>query len=172
MAATKPTRHETNGQQTSTPARTERLRVSWPHALLAVWGMAVSWYAFQVHRIIKAGGDAGCGFSDSLNCDKVIGSRFGEFFGIPLGIYGLAYFLVVLLTAINTQRDANPRAESGLRLLVSGAGMLGVLGLATISYIVLRAACPVCMTTHATILALFLVSWWQYQKARDKGRTK
>lgn len=143
-----------------------KTRLSWPHVVLSVLGMVISLYAWRLHAVIKAGGDSGCGINDTINCDKVLASQYGALFGIPLGAYGLAYFVIVLLVSITTNPQVSLRQETLMRLLVCGAGMLGTVGLSYISYIVLKAACPVCMATHAVVLASFLVALWQFFKAR------
>lgn len=145
-------------------------RISWPHLILSMLGMAISLYAWRLHSVIKAGGDSGCGFSDTINCDKVLASQYGALFGIPLGVYGLAYFAVVLLVSVTTNPQVSIRQETLMRFLVCGAGMLGTLGLSYISYIVLKAACPVCMATHVVVLLSFLMALWQFLKARQKSQ--
>lgn len=145
-----------------------KTRISWPHVILSLLGMGISLYAWQLHAVIKAGGDSGCGISDTINCDKVLASQYGALFGIPLGAYGLAYFVVVLLFSITTNPKVTLWQETLMRFLVCSAGMLGTLGLSYISYIVLKAACPVCMATHAVVLVSFVVALWQLVKARQK----
>jgi uncharacterized membrane protein len=146
-----------------------KTRFSWPHVVLSVVGMAISLYAWQLHSVIKAGGDSGCGISDTINCDKVLASQYGALFGIPLGAYGLAYFVLVLLVSVTTNPQVSVRQETLMRFLVCGAGMLGTLGLSYISYIVLKAACPVCMATHVVVLLSFLTALWQFLKTRQKS---
>lgn len=133
--------------------------------------MAISLYAWRLHAVIKAGGDSGCGISDTINCDKVLASPYGALFGIPLGAYGLAYFVIVLLVSVTTNPQVTLRQETLMRFLVCSAGMLGTLGLSYISYIVLKAACPVCMATHAVVLISFLVALWQLFKVRREQLT-
>lgn len=143
-------------------------RFSWPHVLLSALGFAISLYAFRLHGIIQAGGDSGCGFTETLSCDKVLASQYGAFLGISLGAYGMAYFVVMLLVSITTNPKVSLLQETLLRLLVCAAGLLGTVGLSYISYIVLKAACPVCMATHATIIAAFSIALWQFFDVRKK----
>ncbi len=147
----------------SSPFKT---RFSWPHIVLSLLGMAISLYAWHLHSVIKAGGDSGCGISETINCDKVLASQYGALFGLPLGAYGLAYFVIVLLVSVTTNPQVSLRQETLMRLLVCGAGLLGAVGLSYISYIVLKAACPVCIATHSVVLVSFLVALWQFFKAR------
>ncbi len=146
-------------------AEEEWPRFSWPHMYLGAIGMAISLYAFLLHA--KVAPDTGfCRLSEHINCDKVLGSQYGALFGIPLGAYGMAYFIVVLLTAVTTNRKITLKQEATQRLAFSSLGLVAVAVLAFISYVVIKAACPVCMATHATLLALFGVSLWQFLKVR------
>jgi uncharacterized membrane protein len=150
----------------------EWLRFSWPHMYLGALGFAIALYAFLVHRRIEAGQDSGCHFTESLNCDAVLASKYGTLFGIPLGAFGMAYFVVVILTAVTTNRNSTPKQETTTRLLVSAAGVAAVGVLAYVSYTVIKAACPICMATHATILATFAVSLWQYFRVRKPAEPR
>ncbi len=132
-------------------------RVSWPHLGLGLIGLAVSSYAFVLHLRVKAGGSA-CGVSETINCDKVLTSRYGEIFGVPLGLYGVVFFLIVLTTAVTTEPPARDRAVALQRLLVAGVGFASSVLLTFISWTQLHALCLVCLGTHATTLTLFIVS--------------
>lgn len=145
-------------------------RFSWPHMYLGALGFAISLYAFRLHGIIKAGGESGCGFTETINCDKVLASQYGTFLGLPLGAYGMAYFILVILTAVTTNPKTTLRQETAQRLLVAGAGLIGVGVLGYISYGILKTACPVCMSVHATILAIFIIALWQFLNVRKKAK--
>jgi len=144
-------------------------RFSWPHMYLGALGFAISLYAFRLHAIIKAGGESGCGFTETISCDKVLASQYGTFFGLPLGAFGMAYFVVLILTAITSNPKTTLRQETALRLFVAGAGLIAAGVLAYISYVLIKAACPVCMATHATIIASFAVALWQFLNVRKNG---
>ncbi len=143
-------------------------RFSWPHMYLGALGFAISLYAFRLHAIIKAGGESGCGFSETINCDKVLASQYGAFLGLPLGAYGMAYFVLLIVTAITTNPKTTRLQETAQRLVVASAGLVGAGVLMYISYGIIKAACPVCMSIHATIIASFAVALWQFLKVRRK----
>lgn len=152
---------------TSTAAPTaHKLRVSWPHLILSALGFGISVYALVLHGRIKAGESSGCGFSETINCDRVIGGAYGELFNIPWGAFGMAFFVIVALSAISTNPRATLRQLAAQRLLISSVGLLFSLGLSWISLSRIHAVCPVCLSTHATTLALFLVSLWGFVKTR------
>ena len=135
---------------------------------LGALGFAISLYAFRLHAIIKSGGESGCGFTETINCDKVLASQYGAFFGLPLGAYGMAYFVLVILTAVTTNPKTSLHQETTQRLIVASAGLIGAGVLSYISYGILKAACPVCMATHATIMAIFVIALWQFLKVRKE----
>lgn len=141
-------------------------RVSWPHVVLSLIGAAISGYAIHAHSLIAQGKDAGCGITETISCDKVLASKYGELFGIPLGAFGMLFFVIVLLTAITTNPQTTRIQAATQRLAVCGIGFLVSMALTYISLAIIGAACPVCLSTHTVIFALLLVSLWQYWKAR------
>jgi uncharacterized membrane protein len=137
------------------------LRVSWPHVVLGLVGLAISYYSVVVKRRIDAGSDTGCGFTQSVNCDAVIGSaQYGTFLGLPWGTWGMAFFVIVLLSAVNNgpAKPHTARTEAAVRLAVATAGILTSFALTYISKGIIGVWCPVCMATHATTFLLFVVS--------------
>lgn len=151
-------------------ASDKAVRIAWPHIVLGVLGLAASVYATHVHALIKAGEETGCGISDTISCDKVIGSpQYGEVFGIPLGIFGALFWAIVLVTAISS-RTSPPRAAALQRLLVGAVGLATSIFLAWISLGVLHKFCPVCATTHVLSGFNFLAalgSFWAGRKTQS-----
>lgn len=144
----------------------------WPFLVLGLLGLGVSGYAIHVHQLVAAGGSSACGISATVNCDAVIGSKYGVLLGLPLGVWGMAYFAVMLLTA-TSDADTSRRLAALMRLAVSGAGFVAVLGLAYISYLIIKVSCPVCMTIHAVITLAFLYSLLEcWRLRRKKGISK
>ncbi|MEO6907567.1 MAG: vitamin K epoxide reductase family protein [Abditibacteriaceae bacterium] len=143
--------------------------ISWPHLLLGLAGLAVSAYAIHVHNIVMAGGHSACGVSATINCDAVIGSKYGVLLGLPLGVWGMAYFALMMLTSV-TDPTTPPHIAVLMRAMVAGAGFVTVLGLAYISYIVIKVTCPVCMTIHVIITIVSLYSMYEIWQERSKSR--
>lgn len=149
-------------------ANPAKRQLSWPHLLLGLAGLAVSAYAIQVHNVVVAGGQSACGVSATVNCDAVIGSKYGVFLGLPLGVWGMAYFALMMLTSV-TDPTTPTRIAVLMRALVAAAGFVMVLGLAYISYIIIRVTCPVCMTIHGIITVVFLYSMYEMWRSRRKS---
>lgn len=148
------------------------MQVSWPHVVLGLIGCGISFYSLLVHQRIKAGEDSGCGFTETINCDKVLSSQYAEFLNIPLGIWGMLFFAVVILTAINSKSGKQtPLQIATWQLAVAGAGILTSLVLLYVSKVILKAYCPVCLATHATTITLFVVSLAKYLKQRKLSVT-
>jgi uncharacterized membrane protein len=147
---------------------TKSLRISWPQLILGLAGMGISLYSIVVKQRIDAGAATGCGFSQTINCDVVIGSeKYGEFLGLPWGAWGAAYFVVVLLLSVNSATSTQtPRQIATWQLGLATVGILTSIALTYISKAIIGAWCPVCMATHATTTLLFLASLMSYLKAR------
>lgn len=141
------------------------LRISWPHVVLGLIGIGVSLYSVYLHNIVKAGGSA-CGTTATINCDKVLNSRWAVIAGVPLGFYGALFFAIVIITAISTLPPSTPPRQIVLpRLLLATCGLLGSLALTFISIVDISALCKVCLATHSVTLANFLVACWGFWKA-------
>ena len=164
--ATDVSSHSPNSDSLSVPtAQPKGLRVAWPHIVLGVLGLAASAYATHLHALVKAGEATGCGISNTISCDKVIGSQYGEMFGIPLGIFGALFWALVLVTAISSA-TTSLRAAAWQRLIVGAVGLATSLVLAYISLGVLRKFCPVCATTHVLSGINFCVALWSVWKLK------
>ena len=139
----------------------------WPNVVLGMAGIGTSSWAVHVHRLAKAGEDTGCSITPTLSCDKVLMSKYAEIFGIPLGVYGLAFFVFVIVSAIATKNTkSTPRQFALMNLAVASLGFFSSLALLFISMVLIKVTCPVCLTTHATNSLLFGFSVWAYLRAR------
>jgi uncharacterized membrane protein len=118
----------------------------------------LSFDAWQAHKLVKSGEDSGCEVTATINCDKVLNSQYAEVFGIPLGIYGLFYFAVVLLTAISSEANFSWRRFRLTQFALASVGILSSLALTYISKVLLDTFCKICLRVHATTTALFIVS--------------
>ena len=61
-------------------------------------GVIVSAYTTYHHLQVKVLGvtDAFCNISDTISCDRIAQSVYSEFMGIPVGAWGLGYFVACL----------------------------------------------------------------------------
>jgi protein-disulfide isomerase len=131
--------------------------------LLALIGLGISSYSTIHHLEVKAKGatGAGCNINDTINCDVVAQSEYSEIVGIPLGVWGGAYFaailaLVTLAFFSPKSRTVNIQAYAGLVAI----GLATSVILASISALVLKTVCLACtgiyFVTFVQLLALII----------------
>jgi uncharacterized membrane protein len=167
--------------QTLNPAQSSWL-ISWPHLVLGLIGFGIAAYSLVVKRRLAAGEDSGCGISATINCDNVIGNAtYGQFLHIPWGVWGMVFFVIVLLTAVNringeSQSRADAVRQAALwQLVVATAGILTSVALTYISKAIIGVWCPVCMATHTVTMLLFVVSlvgWLKLRRATSGGEAR
>jgi uncharacterized membrane protein len=137
--------------------------INWPQIALGMAGFGVAAYAFIVHNRVAHGEDSGCSYSATVNCERVLASNYGTLLGLPWGIWGMAFFVFVIIMAINALKPDETRAAARWRvaktqMAIAAIGTLTSIALTYISKVLIGAYCPICLTTHAVTTLLFLVS--------------
>ena len=107
-----------------------------------------------------------CDINETWNCTQVYESRYGAFWGVPVAVLGLVWFLAVTLLSIVGFRGAGapgPAGELSARVpgyifVLSVVGLSAVLYLAYASLVVLNTYCIFCLVTYFAVAGLFLVS--------------
>ena len=123
--------------------------------ILAFIGACVSTYTIFHHIDLEEDGvsDAACNISQTVSCNTVAASEYSEVFGIPLGVWGLGYFLALIcLLAISGMR---PRDKSASFFNYAGLVIVGVLTaitLAAISAFFVKAICPSCVAVYVVCI--------------------
>lgn len=127
---------------------------SWPLFVLALLGMALSGYlSISAWR----GGDvAFC--VEGAGCDIVLNSRWSTLLGMPTSFWG--FLTYALLAAVAWNRNAADRWRWAW--VISLFGLVFSLYLTAISFFVLQAACPYCLTSLGLMAAIFI--WTTLQK--------
>ncbi len=93
------------------------------------------------------------------DCDVVNASRWSELFGIPLGIYGIAGFGLILLLVTLGIRNQVIRKHVDLALFgISLAGFLFSLYLTSIEVFVLKTYCQWCVLSAAAMSVIFITT--------------
>jgi uncharacterized membrane protein len=124
--------------------------------LVAAATVLVTYYEMKTAPPFCTAGSVG---GIALNCNAVLGSRFSEFFGIPLEFFAAGYFIVnvvlVCLIAFGSERvfAGSLNVLFGWRFL----GLIFVPYLVGIELLILRAICIYCTIMHVAIVADFAV---------------
>lgn len=101
-----------------------------------------------------------CDVNATVSCSQVYASRYSSVWGIPVAIFGGAWFVgaglltVAALTARDTVRESVP----GYLFVLSTLALAVIVYLGYVSFVVLKAVCLLCLTTYAAVIGLFLVS--------------
>lgn len=120
--------------------------------LLALIGVLLASYATYHHIQLKLQGhtDAICNLNATINCDKVASSIYSEVFGIPLGVWGIGYFLGLLVMAgSGAMGHKSARENLPAYIILVFAGIAAAAVLAYLSFVKLSAGCPTCMGVYA-----------------------
>ena len=113
-------------------------------------------------------------FGLRLDCGAVLTSKYSVFYGVPLEILALGYFIVnlalVYLISFGSDRvhGASMRALFGWRFI----GIIIVPYLVFIEVFVIHAICVYCTIMHVAIIAdFFIISYLLYFRRPDVGET-
>jgi uncharacterized membrane protein/protein-disulfide isomerase len=101
-----------------------------------------------------------CDISSTVSCSQAYLSRYGSFWGVPVAIGGVLYFVLVFLMTALGVRPASKSRENipGYLFALSTIALAFVLYLAWASFFQLRAVCVLCVTTYIAVIAIFIIS--------------
>ncbi|TVQ80402.1 MAG: hypothetical protein EA369_02650 [Bradymonadales bacterium] len=108
-------------------------------SLLGIWILLWSanhWFAMQAGTL---GGPSFCSFSSYWNCDRVALTAYASVFGIPVGLFGAAWFFVCLLLSWTEGISRK------IVLSAYGLAWLSCLYFAFVLLVQLRMGCLVCL---------------------------
>jgi uncharacterized membrane protein/protein-disulfide isomerase len=128
--------------------------------VFALAGLAASIGAGWVHyRLLADPRYASfCDISATVSCTQVYASRFGTFGGIPVALFGVIFFALVLLL-LAAARSTRVRVNvPGYLFAASTVGLAVSLYLGYASLFLLKAVCLLCLATYAAVVGLFIVS--------------
>jgi uncharacterized membrane protein/protein-disulfide isomerase len=127
----------------------------------AVLGLATSASSTWVHyQLLKNPAYSSfCDVSASVSCTEAYTSPFGSFAGVPVALFGVLFFVLVIgLISLCTRSESASPNLAGYIFALSSAGLAEVLYLAYASFVVLKAVCLLCVGTYIAIIGLFLLS--------------
>ena len=130
----------------------------------AIIGVVLSLLTIDLHIRLEL--DPGlapsyCHITEKLNCAPVIGSRYSTLFGVPLGSYGIFYYVVMVGLALLNGGLIGRRSvvsSSPLLTLASVSVVLSVI-LFLVSEFVIHAICPVCLAMYAVNVGIAISAW-------------
>jgi len=125
-------------------------------ALVALAGVFVASYL----TLYKLGyiGTLACAVG---SCETVQTSKWATFLGVPVGAWGVGYYIGVLALAIAglTARFADSRRLSEILLGVTAFGLVFSLWLTYLELFVIHAICQWCVVSAILATILFVLSW-------------
>jgi len=125
-------------------------------ALVALAGVFVASYL----TLYKLGyiGTLACAVG---SCETVQTSKWATFLGVPVGAWGVGYYIGVLTLAIAglTARFADSRRLSEILLGVTAFGLVFSLWLTYLELFVIHAICQWCVVSAILATILFVLSW-------------
>ena len=127
----------------------------------ALLGLAASSASTWVHyRILNDPTYASvCDVNATLSCTDAYTSRFGAVAGVPIALFGVLFFVLVLGLIGLSSRSATTRENlPGYVFALSTLGLAAVLYLAYASYFILNVVCILCVGTYVAVIGLFLIS--------------
>jgi protein-disulfide isomerase/uncharacterized membrane protein len=135
----------------------------WASLLLIGVGLGSSLYLgnlyLSVHRPGAGPVDSFCALSESINCVTVATSEYSSFLGLPIALYGIEFFLVLVLVVLLSElRLWALRSWDSLVFVASLLGLPVCGVLAWISATRIHSFCLMCCSIYAAVLLLFLAT--------------
>jgi uncharacterized membrane protein/protein-disulfide isomerase len=132
--------------------------------LLIVFGLlglvassAATWVHY--HLIRNPDYTSFCDINATVTCKQAYLSRYGSVGGVPVAVGGVIFFAWVLLM-IWGSRGKSRIQDSAPAYLFAGStlALAVVLYLAYASFFILKEVCPLCLTTYAAVIGVFVIS--------------
>jgi uncharacterized membrane protein/protein-disulfide isomerase len=122
---------------------------------------AASTSSYVHHRLLTDPGyTSACDINAKVSCTQAYLSPYGSLFGVPVALFGVMYFVVVLLLAGLGGRERSDVRDTVPAYLAawSAIGLAFVAYLAWASYLQLGTFCILCAVTYVSVIAIFVVS--------------
>jgi len=130
--------------------------------LFALVGLGAAGAAAYVHYRVIADPlyTSFCDVGATFSCSQVYSSRFGNFQGISVAVFGGIWFAVAALLSVAgmTGRQEVRETVPGYLFAGSTLSLAVILYLAYASFFILQLVCILCLITYAAVIGLFIVS--------------
>src|SRR3989338_3322792 len=130
--------------------------------ILSLIGIFVSIYLVYEHYAPVTAG-SGCDFSENISCTLVNNSIYSEIFNVPVSLFGVIWFVVLIL--MSWLAFSKPDKYALPILTWNLIGLLSVIYLIIIEFI-LGAICPYCTVVHIIIIISLITSFVVVKKQK------
>ncbi len=128
----------------------------------AALGLAASSASSYVHYRLMTdpGYSSFCDVNSTVNCAQAYLSPYGSFWGVPVALAGVFFFVLILLLVGAGGRPTSTVRESipAYVFALSTVGLAFVLYLGWASYVQLKTFCMLCAATYVSVIAIFIIS--------------
>ncbi len=116
--------------------------------LLAVIGAGISLYLAVTHYL---GFVVPCDITHG--CETVLSSKYSMFLGLPLSVWGVAYFVSVVITGLLANHYI---IWKKILTILLGLGALASLVFLSLQFFVIKKVCQYCFTVDLLNILLFI----------------
>jgi protein-disulfide isomerase/uncharacterized membrane protein len=101
-----------------------------------------------------------CDVNATVSCTQAYLSPYGSFWGVPVALFGVLFFALVLLLVAAGGRDRAPARDAipAYVFAISTVGLAFILYLAWASYTQLHTFCLLCAITYVSVIVIFIIS--------------
>lgn len=124
--------------------------------IFTILGIADSWY-LAAHEITNTALSCGIGTATLSGCNVVAQSPYSRLFGIPLGVYGLIFYGVILLFT-GVLYATHTRYLTRILFAIAVAGMLLSFYFAGLQIFVIKAICIYCFGSFLLSVGIFVTT--------------
>ena len=144
----------------------------WPVVALTVVGLADSTYLAISHyrQYTDISYKSFCAISRAFNCDTVSQSPYAIFFNLPVAVWGvIGYTLILMLLPYSGSKENGNVRIWPLIFWLSLAFSCGSINLALISSFRIRSYCIMCIITYGVNFALVFYAWLIRRRFSNAG---
>jgi protein-disulfide isomerase/uncharacterized membrane protein len=159
--------------------KSERLKktLRWVGALSGI-GFLDSLWLLILHAW-KGTISGGCSLGPRISCDAIYIQRYSEWFGIPVPVFSILYFALLIAIVIRVLLKGEERyllRPYVYLWLLSWVGLLTTLSMAYIAVVFVRSFCPYCFLLWVVLTVLWALAWrmmkildqpWNYIVSED-----
>lgn len=117
--------------------------------VLSLLGFAVSVYLATAHYL---GFQVPCDITHG--CEKVLSSQYSFFFGIPLSVWGIAFYTGVILASLLANHY---RSFKKLLTIFLVLGSIAAVVFLSLQFFVIKQVCQYCLVTDFLAIVLLLI---------------